>query len=276
MTDNWQKVTVLRNHFSFIMTITETKHSAFDSYTFEIGKDPTPCLKLYVIIPNSNDEHIIAASTTANLLNLETLLECSLEDINENYMRKHGFATEILATVDHIVKTHFPHVKYIDLYDASYMPCNRAIDERLDLLTYSVALYGKTWYEIKCKAYPKNPASRNKYKTQMANYISPGFKSKFEADKFLLENITLKPNTYAQIFLQTKYEEIKASFQKANTFPEFFKSLRDMIPQDKKCRFFDRWLKSFIEEYVKIDRTWQYDVYPAQKGARRKTRRRRA
>jgi hypothetical protein len=166
-------------------------------------------------------------------------------------------------------------VKYIDLYDASYMACNRAIDERLDLLTYSVALYGKTWYEIKCKAYPKNPTSRNRYSAQIADYVSESFKSKFEADKFLYENITLTSNAYAQGFLRANYEPIKTSFNSAKTFPVFFRSLRDMIPPDKKCKFFIGWLKPFIEEHVRIDRSWQYDVYPRKEGGRRKTRRRR-
>ena len=252
-------VTVQRDRFRFDMLITKSVDNAFESYTFEVG-DTKPCLKLYVRVPKTDDERYVKACTIATLLNIEALIECSLNDINENYVRKHGFGTEILATVEHIVKTYFPHVKHISLNDTSYMPCNRALDDTLDMLTYSIALYGKTWYEIKVHAYLSDPIKQTKYDEEVAKYMSPKFKKSFDADAFLIEKMKLSSNLYIQNELKTRYDEIKSLFTQSETFPQFFKSLRDSIPEKQKCKFFKDWLQSFISENITIHRTWQYDV----------------
>jgi hypothetical protein len=254
-------VTVQRDRFRFDMQITKSVDAAYESYTFEVG-GTKPCLKLYVRIPTTNDERFIKASTVASLLNIEALLECSLDDINENYVRKYAFGHEILATVNYIVKMYFPHVKHISLNDTSYMPCNRALDDTLDMLTYSIALYGKTWYEMKVNAYINDPTKQAQYDKEITEYISSNFKKSFDADAFLIEKMKLSPNTYIQNELKTRYDEIKSLFIKANTFPLFFKALRDTISEKHKCKFFKDWLESFISENITIYRTWQYDVYP--------------
>lgn len=253
-------VTVQRDKFRFDMKITKSDDMGYESYTFEVG-DTQPCLKLYVRVPKIDDERFIKSGAVASLLNIEALIECSLEDINENYVRKHGFGSEILATVDHIVKTYFPHVKHISLNDTSYMPCNRALNDRMDLLTYSVALYGKTWYEIKVHAYLSDPIRQTKYNEEVAKYMSTEFKKTFDADTFLIEKMKLSSNLYIQNELKTRYDEIKSLFVKANTFPQFFQSLRDSISEKQKCKFFNDWLQLFISEHIAIHRTWQYDVY---------------
>lgn len=267
--DNQDKFTVIvkRDKFRFAMHITKSTDNGFDSYTFEIGK-MKPCLKLYIRVPTINDERYIKASETASLLNIESLVECSLDDINENYMRKHGMSHELLDTVDHILKTYFPHVKYITLNDASYLPCNREFDDILDLLTYNIALYGKTWYEIKVDAYLNDPAKQTKYNQEIKKYISEEFKKSFDADAFLIEKIQLSPNKYIQNILKTQYDKIKEQFVKAKTFPEFFKLLRDDIEEKKKCKFFKDWLQSFIGEHITIQRTWQYNVYRKKNNSR--------
>jgi hypothetical protein len=142
------------------------------------------------------------------------------------------------------------------------MPCNRALDDTLDMLTYSVALYGKTWYEIKVHAYLSDPAKQTQYNEEVARYMSTKFKKSFNADAFLIEKMKLSPNMYIQNELRKRYDEIKSLFIKAETFPQFFKSLRDTISETQKCKFFKDWLQSFISEHITIHRTWQYDVYP--------------
>lgn len=265
--DNPFTVTVRRKHFSFDLKITESSNSAFNSYTFEVESDDSskPCLKLYVRVPVINhDERIRNASTVASLLNIEALIDCTLEDINENYMRTHRFGDELLETANYILKRFFPHVKYVELYDASYMPCNRAFNDILDLLTYSIAMYGKTWYEIKLNAYPKSERNRELYKEQIANYVSEKFKSSISLDEFIFR-IVSSSNTFAIAKLNTYRSEIESMYTDAQTFPAFFQSLRDsnIISKVEKCKFFKGWLQTFIEDCIpNIDRNWQYDLYP--------------
>ena len=271
-------VTVQRDHFRFDMKITESSDSAFTSYTFEVesGDETKPCLKLYVRIPAADDERMRNVSTIASLLNVEALLECLLDDINENYMRTYHFGDELLATVNYILKRFFPHVKSVELYDASYLPCNRTFNDVLDLLTYSIAIYGKTWYETKLGAYSKNPRIRELYKQQIAKYVSERFKSSINVDDFLFR-ITASSNTFAREKLNTYRSQIESMYTDAPTFPAFFQSLRDsdIVPRAEKCKFFKGWLETFIGECVpNIDRNWQYDLYPLTR-LRGSTRRRR-
>lgn len=271
-------VIVKRNRFSFPMTITESQNSAFKSFTFQVG-GTKPCLNLYVRMPLFNDDNrLLEASKIATLLNVEALLECVLDDINENYLQTHKFGKEILATVDHILKTYFPHVKSVELYDTSYMPCNRAFDDALDLLTYSIALYGKTWYEIRVGAYLKNERRKAAYAEQIAHYISEEFKSSMTAEDFLFR-IVGSGNAFLRNLIERERATIVDMYNNARTFPEFFKSLRDMVPKNEKCRLFKGWLERFINEHVHIDRSWQYDInYQASSPIRnrnRLTRRRR-
>ena len=256
-------VTVIRDNFRFKMKISESSDTAFNSFTFEVesGDASKPCLKLYVRVPVANNERIVNASSVASLLNIEALLKCVIDDINNNYIRKHKFSHELLETVNHILVTYFPHVKYVELYDASFMPCNRDLNDTLDLLTYSIALYGKTWYEIKLGAYPKNPIIRNLYKQQIDRYTSEDFKQSLNVDDFLFK-ISASSNEYARTVLRERKSEIINLYETSKTFPIFFKKLRNIIPDNDKCKFFKRWLDDFIHESIhNLDRNWIYNVH---------------
>jgi hypothetical protein len=212
-----------------------------------------------VKVPLTDDEFIQNKSQIATLVNVDALLECSLDDINENYLRKYSFGQELLTTTDHIVKTYFPHVKFIALYDTSYLPCNRAAKDTFDLLTYSIALYGATWYELKRNAYILDNEDWTFYKNKIAHYISKKYKSSIPEDVFM-RNIRLSSNIFAQDFLSSHYEEISNLYKNTQTFPDFFQGLRNMIPFSDRCAFFKGWLSSFIG-INKISRDWQYDLY---------------
>lgn len=263
------------DHYEFVIKITKSTYDTYNSFTFRVGNKP-PCLELYVQLPvemTKIEEHY----RIAILNNIDTLLECSQTDINENYLRKHSFGLELLSTVDNLLKTHFPHVRYVKLYDASYMPCHREYKDTLDLLSYSIALYGKTWYEIKRNAYILNASKRAQYYRKVAHYISKEFKASITAESFINSNILKSIRTsIADDFFKTNYEQIITLYNNAQTFPDFFKSLRDIIPETQRCQVFKTWLQTFIETHVSVDRNWQYDLYPKKTtgGRRRQTRKR--
>ena len=267
-------VKVQTDHYNFNMTVTEKHYDSYISYTFLVGDSEKPCLKLYITYPLTDDKYAIEQSKIGALLNIDALLKCSLDDINENYIQKYSFGQELLTTVDHIVKTYFPYVQSISLYDASYMPCHRPTKDSFDLLTYSIALYGATWYEIKRKAYIPDVPNRTFYKNKIVKYISNEYKSSITEEAFL-RKIQFSSNEFAKDFLHKNYQTIRDLYKTTQTFPEFFQGLRNFIPREDRCKFFDNWLPAFLD-INKVSRDWQYDLYPADKsikgGKRRKTR----
>lgn len=272
------ELAIKTDNYEFIIKIIKSTYDFFHSFTFRVGEKSKPCLELYVQLPVKTDE-IEEHYTIALLNNIDALIDCSTTDINENYLRKHSFGLELLLTIDDLLKRHFPHIRSVKLYDASYMPCNRAYGDTLDLLSYSIALYGKTWYEIKRNAYIVNPSKRNIYNRKIAQYTSKEFKASISAETFLNSNIfrsihVSNHGTYE--FFKTNYDQIINLYKNAQTFPDFFKALRDIIPETQRCQIFKTWLQSFIETHVYVDRNWQYDLYPKKTtdGRRRQTRRR--
>jgi hypothetical protein len=264
-------VAVKTNHYNFNMSVIEKYYDSYISYTFVVGDPKKPCLKLYITYPLTDDKDRIEWSKRGALLNIDALLECSLDDINENYIKKHSFGQELLTTVDHIVKTYFPHVTTLTLFDASYLPCHRPTNDSLDLLTYSIALYGATWYEIKRNAYIPDIADRAFYENKIEKYTSKEFKSSITDEEFL-RKIKFSRNEFAQDFLLKNYQHISNLYKTTHTFPEFFQGLRNMIPFADRCKFFNDWLPAFLD-INKVSRDWQYDLYPATK-AKKGTKRR--
>jgi hypothetical protein len=200
------ELSIKTDHYEFVIKITKSKNDIFHSFTFRVGNLPKPCLELYVQLPVKTTE-IEEHYTIARLNNIDALLECSTVDINENYLRKHSFGLELLSTVDNLLKTHFPHIRSVYLYDASYMPCNRTYLDRLDVLSYSIALYGKTWYEIKRNAHIANPSKQNQYKRQITHYVSKEFKSSITAETFINSNILKSryyKNSISDVFFQNE------------------------------------------------------------------------
>ena len=229
-------------------------------------------MELYVQLPvktDTIDEHY----TIALLNNIDALIECSTTDINENYLRKHSFGLELLSTVDNLLKTHFPHIRSVKLYDASYMPCNRTYGDTLDLLSYSIALYGKTWYERKINAYIEDKLIYENYKTQVGHFISTDMKNSITFES-MAARIIKDGTMLAKEELHKNYNKWQTYFTISPTLPVFFKQVLSDINNKDKCMFCKGWLVSFVGSYVTLHREWVFDipVNYVQTGNKRRTR----
>lgn len=250
-------VHVKTDHYTFNMKIQERYHP--HSYYFEIGDNPHPCLKFSVIMPDAPSE-FRSVIDTVQLGNVEALETCAENDINSGYMNTHSMGKELIHIVISTIKHHFPHVLYIQLSDKSYIPCRREWSETLDLLTYSIALYGKTWYEKTYNAEFNPSTAFLRYRNKVNTYMSPEYKSKLSFDK-LLKYLVIYSNEYARNHIYSNFDTYKTMYESSDTLPIFFRKLSNTVPKSDKCKLFKSWLEAFIRECIpNIPRTWIFRI----------------
>lgn len=241
--------TVKTPNFSYILSVTEKK-SPFHTIEFVVGEKSKPCLEASIFLPDI-DEQFKDLAEIATLQKIDALEQCALKWDEEK-----SFGTELLYSFIEILSSNYPHVKTIKLSDASYIPCNRR-DDTLDLLTYSIALYGKTWYELKAGAYLPFATHRTMYEKEVQKYIDPLTKTKTPFTDIFGQMIG---NTFTRDYMGNDFSTYETMYTNAHTFPEFFLRLSKKIPKKLRCKFFKGWLEFFINGYVHIGRDWYIDI----------------
>lgn len=248
-------------HYSFQMEIMQNKKTVYNSYYFIVGDKQRPCLEGSINLETTtNNERYKQYENIALLDKIDALTECSLEDTSTEYQNKYSFGRELLDTILFFINSQFPQVKNIKLTDMSFIPCNRNQNDILDLLSYSIALYGQTWYEKNANAYIKPNEKYEMYRNQVKKYMDKKIKTDMDFEYFY--NIILNKNMYAKEFVNKNYENYENIFKESDTFPEFFSKINKLIKKEEKCRFFKSWLYDFIESHILIERTWYIDLYP--------------
>jgi hypothetical protein len=242
------------------MEISKEK-SAYTSYYFIVGDKTNPCLEGNIILEcNLNNERFKKHEYTASLHKIDALMECSIEDISTEYQNKYSFGKELLDTILFFINSQFPKIMTIKLTDMSFIPCNRKLNDTLDLLSYSIALYGQTWYEKNANAYFLPKEKYELYRKQVNIYIDK--KTKEDINFEYLYNIVLDKNHYAKDIIYEEYDTYKAIFYESETFPEFFIKINKLIKYENKCKFFRNWLYDFIASQIMIEREWYIDLFP--------------
>lgn len=242
----WTTKVVHTEHYSFELKININEDGPIKNITFLIGNEVKPCL--YLIVPmGARNNRMHGHIDTAMMINLEGLRECLSESVSNDYFSEYSFAKEVVHKMIQIINKFFPHIKRINLNDTSYIPCNRLEGDKLDLLTYSIALYGKTWYE---KNFGAQQAS-SKYSEAVATYMKEKPVNFEEWYRFVKTY-----NIYAGRWIAERYDQIQNMFYASNTYPIFFKKLSDMIGFVEKCRVFNGWLLQFIRDRIPENRSW--------------------
>lgn len=244
-------------HYNFEIQVSDRiLHNKIISKYFLLGNDTQPCLSFIVYTKEAQEILGKDIIYTANLMNIERLKECIMNDISDEYFEKYSSNIELLNEFLKYIKKNYPYVKEIKLNDKSYIPCDK--DDNLDLLTYYIALYGKTWYEDKYKAYSKDDYSL--YKTQVKKYISKGFKSSLSWDLFYAKYILLG-NNFTKNIINNNIDICRNIYETSSTFPDFFKSINKKVEKKYKCYFFKSWLEQFIKDNIKVSREWYIPLY---------------
>jgi hypothetical protein len=258
--DNTTYLKINTPHYSFKMTLIKIK-SVYHSYSFIVGNRQSPCLEGSIILENTtNNERLNKYEYTASLIKIDALIECSLEDISTEYFNKYSFGKEMLDSITFFINSQFPRIKTIKLTDMSFIPCNRLQNEILDLLSYSIALYGKTWYEKTANAYILPKEKYEKYRNQVKIYMDT--KTKDDISFELFYNTVMFKNHYTRNIITDNYDSYKDIYEKSSTFPDFFIEINKLVKREDKCNFFKSWLYDFIASQIIIEREWYIDLYP--------------
>jgi hypothetical protein len=166
-----------------------------------------------------------------------------------------SIGVEILYAFISILKANHPYVKRITFRDASYIPCNRVEGDTLDLLTYNLALYGKTWYESKAGAHVEK--NQDKYEKER-NYYATHAKQDTSWDA--IWKIIVTKNDFAATRILADELKFKEAYDASSTLPEFMIRMRDIVGSNDKCKFFKGWLEIYMRMFVSIERDWVIDL----------------
>lgn len=251
--DNPQIIKIQTEHYTFNVLIKKNYNKdLYYSQYLEVGNPDTHCLSLTINTVEAAEKIGPESIKTAGLSNIEALYEC-VEGDAEKLFEQYSFGKELLEWVINYIKTNFPHVKYLQLDDISYIPCNRRLDDKLDLLSYNIALYCKTWYELNFSAFILNKNTYDRYKRNIEIYRSPETKAGISWEKFYLKNVT---NQYTSEIIKNNEEYYRNMYNDSDTFPAFFRTLSKTIKKEDKCNFFKWWLQNFISSFINITRRW--------------------
>jgi hypothetical protein len=230
-------------------------------YYFIVGDDKHSCLEGIVTLENksSNSRHTIF-NNTATLIKLDALEECAIEDINQEYINTYSFGKEMLDAVIFFINSQFPSIKTIRLNDTSYIPYKKDTGDTLDLLTYSIALYKKTWYEERANAYILPKENHDKYRQEVEEYASKHIKNEIPF-YHIYQKIAMN-NVFAANIINANMQMYEEMYEESKTLPEFFQRISKTIKHEEKCRFFKGWLNSLINSKITVIREWNFDIYP--------------
>jgi hypothetical protein len=258
-------------HYTFQMTVKTTLDS-FADFHFIVGDVDQPCLEGTVRHEYlKNNQRYKKYEFSAKLIKIEALQECVLNDITTDYFNQHSFGKEMLDAVVYFINCQFPQIKTVSFDDMSNIHCTRNSKDILDLISYSVALYKKTWYEEKLNAYFEPKELFETYRKQVEAYASKETKDAMYFEDFV-ELIRKKGRIMAIDMVLENTLEYKQLFENAQTLPDFFRELSKRVPREMKCNFFSGWLNHLIASKIHIERTWYFDLYPKIKVIQSKNR----
>jgi len=186
----------------------------------------------------------------------KSFYEYMIEDIHSGYTTHRG--KECMDGILDAIRTQHPAVRTVEIYENTYLYGMMPNKETMDLSAYSVALYGKTWYEMNWNAEPKNPYNEcrnpSEYHAQVEYYVSKDTKLSMEWPDMYCSILMSSIYTNDMLSLHDRlFEEI---FHSTSTIPEFFIKMSTIIPSDKRICFFQYWLASFINRYITFDNIW--------------------
>jgi hypothetical protein len=241
-------------NFKYALTIQEIL-TPIHKLKFFVGNERTPCLEASVFMEDVDErfQHLVSE---AAFHTIDALKECALENPETDVP---SFGVELLYSFINMLKANHPYVKTLTLQDYSYIPCNREDGNTLDLLTYNIALYGKTWYELKAGATLESQIHQAQYEDEIKKYqrLTPHTDMPF--DTFIV-NITRK-NDYAISKLYPALTSLKEKYNDSKSYPDFFKYLNETyVTKQDTCKFYKDWLEEFIDSKVVVRRSWKINI----------------
>lgn len=249
--------------------IKATQHGYTSAHLY-VGNPADPCLSISIPLYDSlhNNRYNASDLAIATLNKIKDMKECILSGTGPS------FSKEMLHDVFQVIRERYPQIHHVSLDDTSFIPCGEA--DTLDLLRYSVALYGKTWYELNFNAYLVPRDKFIEYKCKVYEYSKKETKETWPT---FLKLVYSKLNTFAKDYFNEHADSLEKLYNASESYPAFFQGLSARIEKSDKCRFFKGWFETFIESFVVVPRSWYIDLYyvnaraRVKRGGTRKNRR---
>ena len=204
----------------------------YSNYYFTLGDDKMPFLEGIVKLYNKSNPLIY---NTVDLTRIRAIEQCSEEDINQGYSKTHTFGKDVLDAFIFLINSQFSNIKTIRLNDTTYLPYRTDTESTLDLLTYSIGLYKKTWYEERLKAYILPKEKHEEYRKQVEEYASKHTKNC--TPFFHIYHIMQMNNVFAANILSDNMQKYEKMYEESESLPEFCQSLSKTINLEKNVNF---------------------------------------
>ena len=238
--------------FKYILKIREIVYP-IHKLNYLVGEERGPCLEASVYMPDI-DERFQYLISEAHLYRIDALKECMIDSHEDTHA---SFGTELFYSFLNILKVNHPYVTTVSLQDSSYLPCSRDDTYILDLLTYSIACYGKTWYELKANAYLESEKDQTRYNQEISKYMTSVPKDTLQFERFLDK---MRKNDFTIEKVYPHLSQLQTVYETAASFPEVFQYLNTLVTKTDKCKFYKVWLEQFIGSFITIKRDWKINI----------------
>jgi len=218
-----------------ISVYVKDQRGIYQQYTVYVGGTKKGCVEITGSTEPIDEMYKrIIDHTKAYISHVTYAKTCSLEKELEK-----GLGTRIMLKLAlSFVKKHF-NVAEFCLQDASNFACN---NRWISLAHYSIALYGKTWYERYFNARLPQDKIYKKYRQDISYFSSPDKKTSIEA--FI--QVYAKDQENDQLFIKL--------FNESKTYNEFFQSLHKQ--HVNFCEVTYKWLSDFVKHQVNVPDHW--------------------
>ena len=213
--------------------------------TYQIGGDYKDCI-------NISYKYSSGKPISASIPHLLSEPECT---IGSDLKRGSGTEQMIKESIKYAYND-IPSLSIFTFDDNSHIDCieklrestpPRKLKKPLSLSLFSIAYYGKTWYELRFNAQMTDKNKYNTYRDALQFLTNP--QSKVSFMKFLEIS---RPQADLIQYLEPIYIA-------SSTYREFFEN----IPRDKRCDILYGWLSTFMMHYLGTsftDKGWEIDA----------------
>jgi hypothetical protein len=238
--DNKEEHYILKtSKYDFNLTISyNIRDEELISQTLFIGGNKKGCVVINVpaILDRNSRYYNMYKSNVAKIPHLFYDKNCCInKELDSGYGTRY-----MIKTILKIVKERYSHIDTFEFDDASKIECILdGTNREISLAHYSVALYGKTWYERNFNAELKDNDDKIKYKNAVQIFSDPTKKLSFMiafADYYYGED-------------RIKFDKLESIYNKTNTYNEFFIKLKEEY-KEKFCEITVDWLDNFVNKLL--------------------------
>ena len=214
------------------------------SYTLLFGGKQRGCVEIHVLNPYKIDKRLLVKDINPEIAKIVSILSEESCSIAGNLQKGHDTML-MVNTALNIIKRLFNWVIYFRFQDTSRKDCEPLKNSpSVSLSSYSIALYGKTWYEKNFKAIVENKEDRMVYKNDLKKLNNPDYKT--DTEWWYFKNRYLNDNN-------VNINIIKECYEQSKTFREFFDRLHYLILDKKElCLTLQPWIEKFIGDITGI------------------------